>query len=227
MTQAAKIETLELTNAEPHDAPRTVRQEVGRILQPIGSAYVVAVGHRRFQAKRAASCLVVPRRNDRVIVASGSNGPSYILAILEQDDTSSSELDLRGDATIRASSGQLRIASADGVEIVSPKDVSVTAKGFNLRAAGASLLVDTLEHFGNRVLTDVQQLRVKVTALDTVAERISQRAKRIYRNVEDLEHARVGQLDFAAKNNLRMHAKNALLTALSLVKVDGEQIHMG
>jgi hypothetical protein len=88
-------------------------------------------------------------------------------------------------------------------------------------------LVDTLEHFGNRVFTDVHELRAKVAALDTVAGRISQRAQRVYRTVEDLEHLRVGQLDISAKKNLRMHAENALLTALSLVKVDGEQIHMG
>jgi hypothetical protein len=221
------IDALEFTRDHVHKDTGSVRQEVGRILQRVESGYWVAVGHQRLHAKQAASCLVRPDRDDRVLLATQDGERSYILAILDQADASSSELELQGDTTIRSSSGRLRIAAVEGVDIVSQKDVSVTSKGFNLRAAGASLLVDTLEHFGNRVFTDVHELRAKVAALDTVAGRISQRAQRVYRTVEDLEHLRVGQLDISAKKNLRMHAENALLTALSLVKVDGEQIHMG
>lgn len=227
MRQTAQLERIELRNAEVHEVAGTVRQETGKVIARVHSGYAISIGDRRFRAKKAASCLLLPRQNDLVLVAIQDGGEAYVLAVLEQEDPTSGELELRGDSTINAASGRLRIASKEGVDLVSPKDVSVTANGFKLRAAAASLLVDTLEHFGNRVLADVQQLRTKAATVDTVAERISQRAKRVYRHVEDLEQARVGQFDLSVKNNLRLHAKNALLTALSLVKVDGEQIHMG
>jgi len=227
MRQTAQLEVMELTNAEAHEVARTVRQEAGQVVARVRSGYAISLGNRRIRAKKAASCLLLPRRNDRVLVAIEDGGEAYVLAVLEQGDPASSELELHGDTTLNAVSGRLRVASKEGVDIVSPKDVSVTAHGFKLRAAAASLLVDTLEHFGSRVLADVQQLRAKAATIDTVAERVSQRAKRVYRTVEDLEQVRVGQLDISAKHNLRLHAKNALLTALSLVKVDGEQIHMG
>ena len=63
--------------------------------------------------------------------------------------------------------------------------------------------------------------------LETNAKRISQWAEQVHRTVEGTERLRAGQIDIGARKTLKMHAKNALVTALSLVKVDGKQIHMG
>ncbi len=50
---------------------------------------------------------------------------------------------------------------------------------------------------------------------------------RAYRFVEEMEHVRAGSIDYAARENVRFHGRNALVTAQQLVKMDGEQIHMG
>ena len=50
---------------------------------------------------------------------------------------------------------------------------------------------------------------------------------RVRRTVEELDHVRAEQIDYAAKKTMSLHGDNAIVTANELVKVDGEQIHVG
>ena len=59
------------------------------------------------------------------------------------------------------------------------------------------------------------------------AERISQRVKRLYRHVEDFEQLRADKVDYVANKTMSLRGQNTLMTAEELVKVDGEQIHLG
>ena len=182
-------------------------QTSGHVVAVAGSDIVTEVGGRHVSARRAATCLLQPNVGDEVWVARLGDGRTYVLSILERSDTSSAELSIEGDISLEAPSGRLRMVASEGLEMVSPSAVSITTRRFELVASGARLLV--------------------AGALETVAERFVEQAKRAYRTIDDIEQVRVGQLDMSAKDTLRMHAKNALVTAMSLVKVDGKQIHMG
>jgi hypothetical protein len=52
-------------------------------------------------------------------------------------------------------------------------------------------------------------------------------ARSSFRLTEEVEQVRAGQIDMQAKETLRLHARNTLVTSKALVKVDAEQIHMG
>ncbi len=187
--------------------PAHSHQVSGHVVAVAGSGIVTEVDGLHVRARRAASCLLQPRPGDEVWVARLDDGRAYVLSILERSDTSSAELSIEGDVSFQAPSGRLRMVASEGLEMISPKAVSVTTSRFELVAGGARMLV--------------------AGALETVAECVVQQAKRAYRTIDDIEQVRVGQLDISAKDTLRMHAKNALVTAMSLVKVDGKQIHMG
>ena len=58
-------------------------------------------------------------------------------------------------------------------------------------------------------------------------ERLSQRVKRSYRTVDELDQLHARQLDYKVDKTMSLRAANALLTAEQLVKVDGGQIHLG
>lgn len=225
MTVAA-IDLLKQVQEASHN-PVRAQTEVGRVAESSVAGLAVSLGRETVRAQRAATCLLVPRVGDEVLVAALNDGRAYVLAILQTADPSSSELELEGDVSIKAGSGRLCMAASEELEMVSPKSVSVTTSRFSLRSVRATLFVDGLEYLGNRFVSDVHKVKTKVGTLDSVADRISQHVKQSYRTIQDSEYVRAGKLDISAKTNLRMHAKNALITALSLVKVDGEQIHMG
>ena len=220
---AATVEYLHKTTPEAVVS----HSHVGRVLRCVDGSMIVGIGAGEFEAACAASCLLQPKEGDEVLVATTTDHRRYVLAILEKADATSSELELQGDVTIRAKSGRLCLATTEALDMVSPKEISMTTDRFGLRAASASVFTSGLTYVGDWISSDVHKMKSKIGALDLIADRMSQRLKRSYRIIEDLEHVRAGQLDISAKKNLRMHAKNALITALSLVKVDGEQIHMG
>jgi Protein of unknown function (DUF3540) len=50
---------------------------------------------------------------------------------------------------------------------------------------------------------------------------------RSLRTVEAMDQLRAGQIDHVAQGTLNLHGENAVVTAEELVKLDGEQIHVG
>ena len=58
-------------------------------------------------------------------------------------------------------------------------------------------------------------------------ERVTQRVKRSFRFVEDADTVKAGRIDYAADTALTMRAKNTIIAAEELAKVDAEQIQLG
>lgn len=223
MMPTARVQLLHAARARG-----TVVQSIGEVIaKPNDRSCDVEADGARYRAAVAASCLLQPERGDRVLLVLGHEGSNYVLAVLERNETSPNELSLDGETTLRVRRGRLRVASDRSIDLLAPDAVAVTSSRLDVRAAVGDLLIDALEYVGNQVKADAHAVSVTAGVLDTVADRVSQRVSRLYRKVTDLEHVRVGQYDLAAVQNVRMHAKNALLTAMALVKVDGEQIHMG
>ena len=63
--------------------------------------------------------------------------------------------------------------------------------------------------------------------MDSVTERWTQKTKRSYRFVEEMDITRAQEIDTRASGTLSMRGKNAITTAEELVKMDGRQIHLG
>jgi DNA anti-recombination protein RmuC len=91
---------------------------------------------------------------------------------------------------------------------------------------GAAVL-DELTLIADKVDAEVSRMRATFATVDTVMERLSQRAKRVYRFVEELDQLRARRADYAAKETFQVHAHDTLLTSDQLVKIDGDQIHVG
>ena len=70
-------------------------------------------------------------------------------------------------------------------------------------------------------------LALVTETLDSVLDRFSQRVKRSYRTVEETDQLKAERIDYTASSTMSLHGENALVTAEQLVKVDGEQIHLG
>jgi hypothetical protein len=73
----------------------------------------------------------------------------------------------------------------------------------------------------------VTKIALVAQEADTILTRLTQRAKRVFRFVEEIDQTRAGTVDLRAENLIGIRGENAIISARVLAKVDGEQIHLG
>ena len=105
--------------------------------------------------------------------------------------------------------------------------VTVIAGELNVSALSSNVVVQKLSYVGSRLRSEVESIKAFAGSLDSVLDRFTQRVKRSFRTVTELDQVKAERIDYAAKQSLTMRGENAIVTAEQLVKFDGEQIHMG
>lgn len=203
-----------------------VVEEVCSVSLVEGPSFVVRSPSGELRTKRAASCLVAPEPEDRVLVAR-AGGEAWILAVLERSECAPLRIEVDGDVSLRAPSGSFTVAAQEGIALVTAKDASIVAEGLSVQAGEGRVHLGALSYLGRWVRSEVERVQTVAGVLDQLLDRFSQRVKRSYRFVEGLDVVRAGQIDQTAEGNLRMHGRHAIVTANQLVKMDGEQIHVG
>ena len=206
--------------------PAEIIHELGRVLPSVSGGLFVRAARGDVEAKRAASCLIVPAVGDSVLLVSTERG-AFVTAVLEREPGAKSTIALDGDLELRLEKGRFAVAAQEGVDLVSGKDVSVVASGLRVNAVEGNVVLQRLSFLGGAVRAELEKLKLVASTFDATLERLSQKVKRSYRSVEELDQVRAGSIDYTAKSVMSLHAENALVTAEELVKVDGEQIHLG
>ncbi len=177
--------------------------------------------------RRAVSCLVEPAAGDRVLVAGDLNEGLFIIAVLEQGNASATRITVDGDLHLGVPKGRFSVVSSQGVDLVSARDISMTSSVFAVRSDKGHVFIDRLSYVGRKVLAQAGAFKFVGGIFDTIAERISQKVKRSYRVVEEIDQVRSNQIDYRAEKNMSLKGHNALVTADELVKIEGDQIHLG
>jgi hypothetical protein len=77
------------------------------------------------------------------------------------------------------------------------------------------------------LLGEIAAVKLVAGAVDSVLDRVTQRVKRAYRIVEEMDQLRAKRVDYSAEKSLHVHAENAMVSATGVVKLDGEHIHLG
>lgn len=178
-------------------------------------------------ARRAVSCLVEPRAGDRVLLSRAGDDVCFILGILERSQAATTTLSFTGDTHIQTRDGRLQITAGEGLDIGSTGDLNLTAARCELTADEARFQVTHAAVSGASAELHWEKLRIIAGAIDTIADRVSQRLKRCYRWVEDIDQLKAGQLYYLVKNVLTLRSKHSTMTAKGEMKIDGERVHMG
>lgn len=179
------------------------------------------------RAKRAVGCLLAPIEGDRVLVARMADGRAYILSVLEREDPTPLALETDRSLTLKSSAGRVEVLARDGVELVTSADIALTSKRLEVCAPEAAFGLGKLTVTADETLADVSTLKLVAETVESVIGTLSQRLKRARRVVEEIDQLRAKYVDVIAQKALRMHSESAVVTADQLVKVDGEQIHIG
>lgn len=204
-----------------------VFQTTGTVLSVEGSSSRVETDRGDVAARRAHSCLAEPAPGDMVLLAFVPGGSVYVLAVLEREAGAKTRIAVDGDLSIHVGDGRLSVAAQDGIAIASPKDVSVASGEVHVRAVEGTASLERASFFGALVQAEMERAKVIAGTLDGFIDRVAQRVKRSYRFIEEFEQIRAERLDYRAKKLMHFHSENAVVTAEELVKVDGEQIHLG
>ncbi|MFO0758395.1 MAG: DUF3540 domain-containing protein [Byssovorax sp.] len=211
--------------------PSAVYQEtalVERVEHGEQRCCVLRAGSIEYRAARAVSCLVAPRPGDKVLAAVEENGAAFVLAVLERAvEGETIAIEAEGDLSLRSRDGRVTVGGAAGVDLVSGGDVTVAAEEVRLRAAAATLVIDSMHLLGKAARAEIAKIAVVATSAESVIDRLTQRVKRAYRFVEEREQVRAGALDMAAEKAVTVTAENAVITTKELVKIDGGQIQLG
>jgi hypothetical protein len=188
-------------------------EATGTVVAVTDGAFGVWTGDETVEAKRAVSCLVAPEEGDLVRLVRLVTADAYVLAVLERPTGRCARISTDGDLALELPSGRFTVSAAEGIDLVSREAVSFAADRLEARAREGSLFLGSVKLIAG--------------AVDTMLERLSQSAKRVFRRVEEVDHLRAGQIDYAAEGLTRLHGEHTLVTARELVKADGKQIHFG
>jgi hypothetical protein len=186
-------------------------QEVGHVLA-CGKAgeMQVALPEGDRQARRAASCLLVPGVGDRVLVCGPHADALYVVAVLERASDAPCQYSLGRDADISAS-GRLTLASDELV----------------VRASRATTLIDQLASFGRELTASIGRAKLVGQVFESLFDRVGQFAGHSTRTVEGVDQVRSGAIDYRAERSVSLQGSEVMATAKTLMKVDGGQIHIG
>ncbi len=224
MTAARK-----LANEGTHGLP------TGKVILCQGESFSVALSadaaaragldRSELVARRAASCLLEPQPGDRVLVA--LTPEPFILAVLERDEREPARVLFRGDARVEAAGGQLHLGASEGIRLTTERAISTLSEAINLRANAGELVAKTVAITAQAAQGHFNKLGIVAETYNRVAESISERAKRVYRFVEEFDQLRTRHFDYRAEHAAQIKGENTAVIARQVAKVDGEQVHIG
>ncbi len=180
-----------------------------------------------YKAQRAVSCLIEPETGDMVLFCTADGDNAYILAVLERGKGTAATISVDGDLKLLLDAGRFSIDARDGVGLASAGKISMTSAELDVQALSADLTVQNTSITGTILQASLEKIKLFAGSFDSLLDRIYQRVKRSYRFVEETDQMRAENIDHRAEKLLNLRGKNAVINARELVKLDGEQIHVG
>ncbi len=202
-------------------------QEAGTVARVEGGAFLVRTPTGEVSAMRAVSCLVEPEEGDYVLLARVDGAGVWVLAVLSREAGAATCITADGDLELRANNGRVSVAARLGIDLATAGDLAVGATTIDLHADKANVVTGALSYLAVSLSAEVERIKVFAVRCDQTFERLTQRARRSYRTVSEYDQLRAEQIDYEARQSLGLHGQNTVVTARELVKVDGEQIHLG
>ena len=200
--------------------------EFARVVEAAPSQYVVECETGRIPAQKADGCLMAPGEGDQVLVALSGPGEAYILNILKRAHTSDpARIVLDGDTALQAR-GDLEF-QARQVRVGATETVSLKTRAVDLSCLNGRVRFGELDLKGLRATWRVDGLCLLTRTLETVADRIHEKAKRVFRRIEEFEDTRAGRMRVWIKDHFSVQSKSASIKARERLKMDGDKILLG
>ncbi|WP_296700119.1 DUF3540 domain-containing protein [Thiocapsa sp. UBA6158] len=180
------------------------------------------------RARRAVSCLVWPEVGDRVLVAQRLNDETFLIAILERRAAVPLRLVLPGETRVEVAEGAGLSLRVEGpLALGSDSRLSAESPKVSVRAERLTLVGGRFELIAREALAALRSSRLIGDLVEATAKRLNLSLDQSRRRVRDLDQVHAGSVEIRAEQVARLHADTLLADARRLVKIDGEQIHLG
>jgi hypothetical protein len=103
----------------------------------------------------------------------------------------------------------------------------IAAPALDVAARRASLRAEEARYTGRDLLAEVASLRVVAGRVETLARTVVEKARNLYRSVEELLETRAGRVRAVVDGTYHLKARDAVVRAEREVDVDGEKIRLG
>jgi hypothetical protein len=156
----------------------------------------------------ALSCLVQPEPGD-IVLAACPDG-FWVTAVLG-----------------RAGAAPLRLRAPGELVLEAGTRLTLSAATLEAQAGQARFALGEVSFIGRLVTAQLAALKLLGGVVETLAERVVQRARHSLRVTEQSDVQRSGTFDHVVTGTMNLQAEHAFITAGGAVRVDAEQIHMG
>ena len=182
----------------------------GVVLRVVGESLEALVDGTIVTALRAPGCLPDPKEGDTVLLFFGAGASPVATTVL----ASSQE----GGRTMSFPGG-IRITSDREIHLSSPRFRGVFAD-FSLSAGTLSLSGELLSLAGKKIVQTGQML-------ERVAGWLFDRAESSVREIETLDRHVAGATQIVSESVVSVDSESTILSSRDLVKIDGDQVHLG
>lgn len=193
---------------------------VGTVLAVDGDGRCrVATAQGELRVSLAASCLLAPEAGDVVWLAGDFAQGMYVTAVLERGAA-------RASSRVVLPAGAV-LESADGAMTLKAQRLTLAGEQLAVQGKRAAIAIDKVTGVGREVTWSFGRVKLIADMLESFADRVSQFSRWSQRTVAGMDQVRATQVDYRAEQMMQLHAGNLVADAENLVKLDGEQIHMG
>lgn len=180
------------------------------------------------RVRRALSCLVWPEVGDRVLTSVGLTDEPFLIAVLERLSGSPLRLVMPRETTVEVATGGGMGLRVDGhLTLESRTGVNLDGPEVALRGGSLTLAARRLSVIAREAVASLRVTRLIGDLIEATAESLHLRLDRSRRTVRDLDQVHAGSLEMRAEQMARLQSETLIATAQRLVKIDGEQIHLG
>jgi hypothetical protein len=210
-----------------HVKPMEALITCGYVKGYVDAFYTVSSRGGTVRAERAAGCLLEPAVDDLVLICRDEEGRGFILSVLKRrEGEGKSSLCLPGDTVLDIKEGTLTV-SAERVELWGRRQLSASAPAVEIKAVKGTALLGELSFLAGTLRGSIGKIMTKIGSMETAVERLIQKVKRCYRDVEDFEETRIGRVRYLVKGMFSLQAKNTVIESEEAVRIDGDKIYLG
>ncbi len=202
------------------------RLVTGRVMQEDKDGFRVLAGDGIRQAVPAAGCLLLPARNDTVLLALLENGQAVIISVLFRQETAAATLRLPQESHVECA-GALNLRARNSLALQAPHELRLEARDLHVTAGKtAAQMLDVaaqmdVANFCCRELTSLG--RSSVSAFGSVSRCCGESRKL----VEGSDETHCANASLTATEQVAVMSRDSVHLAEETARTDARLIQMG
>lgn len=207
--------------------------------QDIGNGAYVMID----ESKQASTLQVFSSRNELIVEYDPESDKTRInvekgnLEFTTQDgdivfDTSKN-IRLKGNTIELASRSNIQLSVTDALgQLISslsirPKRLKLSSAQINMTAQKGEVHIKETRYLGKIFRGTVEDSKLIAGKLTTIANSITEKAKNVYKTVEQLSQLRAGRMRTLVDSSFHLKAKKTYMKAEESFKINADKIHLG